>query len=221
MTSTSIYTPFTYCITFILTGQRYYGVRYAKDCHPDQLWSTYFTSSTKIKSLIEKHGKDSFTFQIRKIFITGKDACLWETKFLTKINAAKQPNWFNKHNGSSKFYVTPESIQKGLDTRIEKGTEHNMKNPLTLQKSIDTRTRNGTLHPMQNSTILQKAIDTRIRNGTTLMNTPESIQKSKDTKKERGIINPAKIPFLSMLHNQKTYSKSIISRCFPYLKQYY
>lgn len=67
MTSKTIYQPFTYCITFILTGQRYYGSRYANNkttvAHPDQLWTTYFTSSKVIKSLIKEHGKESFTFQ--------------------------------------------------------------------------------------------------------------------------------------------------------------
>ena len=91
MTSTSIYTPFTYCITFIPTGQRYYGVRYAKGCHPSQLWTTYFTSSKIISNLIEEYSKDSFTFEVRKTFTNGDSALYWETKFLNRIDAANHP----------------------------------------------------------------------------------------------------------------------------------
>ena len=284
MTSITIYTPFTYCITFLPTGQRYYGVRYAKGCHPDQLWTTYFTSSKIITGLIEEHSKDSFSTQIRKTFTTPEQACSWETKFLTRINAAKHPDWINGNNANGNFISTPETVQKGLetrkrngtlnvsspesiqkqkDTRKKNGTEHNMKNPETVQKMIDTKIKNGTTnpntpesiqkrkdtmkkngttnnstpesiqkckntrlkngipHPMKNPENVQKAKDTRKRNGTTNPNTPESIQKAKDTKKERGVINPALIPFLSMIHNKKTYSKSNISKYFSELKQYY
>lgn len=118
MTSTLIYSPFTYCVTFIPTGQKYYGVRYAKNCHPTTLWKSYFTSSTTIHKLINTHGIDAFTCEIRKLFTTAKDAVLYEHKFLTKINAAANPYWFNNSNGGKTFCVTPESSAKsGLKHR--------------------------------------------------------------------------------------------------------
>jgi hypothetical protein len=49
--------PFTYLIKHIPTGRNYYGVRYKKGCHPNDLWLKYFTSSKKIKGLIKKYGK--------------------------------------------------------------------------------------------------------------------------------------------------------------------
>ena len=284
MTSITTYTPFTYCLTFLPTGKRYYGVRYAKDCHPDQLWTTYFTSSEIISDLIEEHGKDAFTFEVRKTFITSEQARSWETKFLTRINAAKHPEWLNGHNGGKNFHSTPESVKKRKDTLEKNGTLHPMKNPETVQKVMrtkkkngtgpdspesiqkgkDTKTRNGTLNPsspesiqkgldtkkkngtlnpsspeslqkrketmerngtencMKNPETVQRAKDTKIRNGTLpAMKNPETVQKVKNTKKDRGIENPSKIPFLSIIHNQKTYAKSHISRLFPDLKQYY
>lgn len=183
MTSTSIYTPFTYCITFIITGQRYYGVRYAKGCHPDQLWSTYFTSSTKIKSLIEKHGKDSFTFRVRKTFNNKQDAQSWESKVLIKLNAANNPNWLNRSNGSSTFYADIETYHKIKSTKKRNDTEAN--NPNIIQKAKNTKIRNGTTNPNTAESI-QKCKDTRIRNGTTNSITLESIQKSKDTRIRNG-----------------------------------
>jgi hypothetical protein len=101
MTSNDIYIPFTYCITFIPAGQRYYGVRYGKGCHPDQLWTTYFTSSKTIKILIEEHGKDSFSTQIRKTFEGSLSARIWESRFLKKINASRNSGWLNKTDNIS------------------------------------------------------------------------------------------------------------------------
>ena len=46
--------PFTYLIKHIPTNRYYYGSRYGKECHPKDLWTTYFTSSKKVKALIRK-----------------------------------------------------------------------------------------------------------------------------------------------------------------------
>ena len=65
--------PFTYLIKHIPTNKYYYGVRFRKNCNPNDLWTKYFTSSKKVKLLIKKYGKKSFIFEIRKIFKT----CSW------------------------------------------------------------------------------------------------------------------------------------------------
>jgi len=97
--------PYTYRITFLETGQHYYGVRYAKNCHPSDLWSTYFTSSAIIESLIQKYGLENFIYEIRKEFPNNpKKARLWESKVLSKIDAANNTNYLNQHNGDNKFY---------------------------------------------------------------------------------------------------------------------
>jgi hypothetical protein len=72
--------PFTYRIKFIPTGEYYYGVRFAKGCDPSELWTKYFTSSATVHSLIEKHGKDSFETEIRKVFESAEKAIQWEGK---------------------------------------------------------------------------------------------------------------------------------------------
>jgi len=48
----------------------------------------------------------------------------------------------------------------------------------------------------------------------------KSWKLSDETKRKQSINNATKIPFLSMLHNKKQYSKSHISRFFPELKPY-
>ena len=221
MTSKTIYTPFTYCITFLPTGQRYYGVRYSikEVAHPDQLWTTYFTSSKIIKDLIKEYGVDSFFTQIRKTFTDGDTANASETKFLTKIDAANSQDWLNDHNGSSKFHTTIESVNKTIETKKRNGTMNTQK-PDSRQKAVETRKRNGTMD-VNTPESRQKAVETRKRNGTMDTNTPESIQKCKDTRLRNGTLHPSTIAFLSIIISKKTYAKNTISRFFPEFKQYY
>ena len=94
--------PYTYRIKFIPTGEYYYGVRFSKNCDPSDLWSTYFTSSKKVKNLIRKYGKDSFTTEIRKVFETSEDAIKWEHR--VNQHTKHWSNYFNEsdalHQGS-------------------------------------------------------------------------------------------------------------------------
>lgn len=101
--------PFTYCITHLKTNKRYYGSRYAKNCHPKDLGVTYFTSSKLMKSMIISEGLQNFKFEIRKTFSTVEDCRAWEHKVLVKLNAAKSDKWFNRHNGGQKFFNTKNS----------------------------------------------------------------------------------------------------------------
>jgi group I intron endonuclease len=98
--------PYTYYLYHKPTGKHYYGVRTAKDCHPDELWKTYFSTSKIVKSLREQHGDDSFEYEVRKLFETSEDALSWETKFLTRIDAASKDEWLNRHNGGKNFCTT-------------------------------------------------------------------------------------------------------------------
>ena len=122
--------PFTYLLKHINTNKYYYGVRFKKGCHPNDLWTKYFTSSKRVKALIRKYGKKSFIFEIRKTFKTIKQARIWEHKvlkrlkviyrndflnltdnksvdpiYLSKINSGKNNPWYNKKH-------TKESIEK-------------------------------------------------------------------------------------------------------------
>ena len=77
--------PFTYLIKHIPSGKVYYGLRYAKKCHPSDLWTTYFTSSTDVEKLIKKDGKDAFLFEVRKTFSDRSKAIEWEKKVLRRM----------------------------------------------------------------------------------------------------------------------------------------
>lgn len=93
--------PFTYRIQCIHTSEYYYGVRYARNCRPSDLWTTYFTSSKKVKNLLKKYGPDGFKIEIRKIFNSAEEAILWEHR--VNRHTKLWPNYLNesdsKHQG--------------------------------------------------------------------------------------------------------------------------
>lgn len=131
--------PFTYRVRFIPTGEYYYGVRYAKNCNPSDLWTKYFTSSKKVKNLIKKYGKDSFEYEIRKIFNTSEDAILWEHRVNSRTKI--WPNYLNesdaKHQGS-KYSSTGGLISK------EKGIGvHNPERPWKNDLVKSSNQKNG------------------------------------------------------------------------------
>lgn len=101
--------PFAYLITSKIDGKRYYGIRFSKDADPAQLWTTYFTSSKEIRAKVTKYGADSFTAEVRKVFETAEQAINWESKFLTRINAAARDDWMNRSNG----YIALGKINTG------------------------------------------------------------------------------------------------------------
>lgn len=95
-------TPYTYLIAWTSTGMKYYGVRYAKDCHPSELFVTYFTSSKNVHDYIKLHGNPD-VIQVRKIFDENMvdSARLWEHKVLKRMNAIKRSDFLNKTDNIS------------------------------------------------------------------------------------------------------------------------
>ena len=98
---------YTYYITFLPTGQIYYGSKCSKGSHPDNFWKTYFTSSKLVKDLIKQFGLNAFTFKIRKIFKDDpKLAQSWERRVLKKIKAGERLDFLNKSNGVAPILVS-------------------------------------------------------------------------------------------------------------------
>jgi hypothetical protein len=93
--------PYTYLIKHIPTGLVYYGVRYAQNCKPDDLWVSYFTSSKKVKALIKQTSKDSFAFEVRRTFSDVDKAREWEHKVLRRLNVVRRKDFLNMTNGKS------------------------------------------------------------------------------------------------------------------------
>lgn len=104
-------TPFTYYLRHKPTGKKYYGVKFAKDCHPDDLWQNYFTSSRAVHSLIEEYGPESFEYEIRRVFKTPEQAIEWEGKVLERLDVCKKSDWLNK-NVRGGIVHTEESLER-------------------------------------------------------------------------------------------------------------
>ena len=105
--------PYTYLVKHIPTGKVYYGLRYAKNCHPSDLWTTYFTSSTDIAKMIEADGPESFLVEIRKTFTDAKKAIEWEKEVLRRMNAIRRNDFINRNiPGSSMFAHSEETKEK-------------------------------------------------------------------------------------------------------------
>ena len=91
------YQPYTYLIGWSVLDRWYYGVRYAKGCHPGDFWVKYFTSSYDVQLLRKQFGNPD-VIQIRQIFETAEDALLWEQKVLHRLDAANTEKWINQTN---------------------------------------------------------------------------------------------------------------------------
>lgn len=93
--------PYTYLVSHRPTGLKYYGVRYATHSQPSDLWVSYFTSSKQVKELISIHGKDSFDYEVRRIFDTAEQAIIWENSVIRRMSLIQRPDWLNEGTGSS------------------------------------------------------------------------------------------------------------------------
>ena len=96
--------PYTYYLYHVPTGKKYYGMQHGRVANPMNLWKTYFSSSKKVKALIDKYGKDSFIAEVRKTFTTAEDCRLWEQTVLVRIKAIEKDDWLNQSLAHGKFY---------------------------------------------------------------------------------------------------------------------
>lgn len=87
-------TCYTYLVGWSSHNLWYYGVRYAHNCQPHDLWVTYFTSSKKVKSARVLHGEPDVV-QVRRRFKNKNDAVRWEGKVLRRSHAVTSPKWLN------------------------------------------------------------------------------------------------------------------------------
>lgn len=105
------YQPYTYLIGWSDRDVWYYGVRFAKNCHPSELWVSYFTSSKYVSLFRDKHGEPDIV-QIRRIFETAEQAVMWETKVLHRTNAIYEQKWLNRNIAGhwNSTYSTPNPL---------------------------------------------------------------------------------------------------------------
>lgn len=79
----------------------YAGIRYSKDSKgPEELLQEngYLTSSKTIKNIIKEDGLENFIIRKIKLFDSAKDVLEYESKFLQRVDAKNNKNFYNKHN---------------------------------------------------------------------------------------------------------------------------
>jgi hypothetical protein len=92
--------PYTYLIGWTKHNKFYYGVRFAKNCNPNELWKKYFTSSKHVANFVSIHGNPDI-IQIRKTFNCPEKARAWEHKVLRRIKAVSKNKFLNKTDNCS------------------------------------------------------------------------------------------------------------------------
>lgn len=138
--------PFTYLIGWSELNKYYYGVRYSKNCQPESLWTTYFTSSNYVNEYREKYGEPDI-IQVRKVFNNEQDACTWEYKFLSKVlNSDKRDMWINKAVGHNEYAIDDEvkekiskSRKKYIENRTPEQAERDYQARLKASASKESR----------------------------------------------------------------------------------
>lgn len=119
---------YTYLIGWKKLNKFYYGVRFSKNCRPEDLWVSYFTSSKYVKSFVKEHGNPDI-IEIRKTFQDVNKARLWEEKVLKKMNVVKSDNWINKTDNRS---IDPMCALKGTLSHL--GKKRSEKTKLLMSK---------------------------------------------------------------------------------------
>lgn len=118
-----MYQSYVYKVTNKITNQFYYGSRTEnvrkKRLPEEDLWKHYFTSSKKVKDLIDEFGIDSFDVEILSKHDSYED-CFWEEQRLIK-ESKNHPNRLNK------AWVDPDTGKKVLTTWDETEEEKKLR----------------------------------------------------------------------------------------------
>lgn len=105
--------PFTYLIGWTRQNLWYYGVRFAENCAPSDLWSSYFTSSELVSKARAEYGEPD-RIEIRKTFSNPKKAKELEDKVLSSIPKEKRIYWLNQVFSSFRGVVFTDEIRRRI-----------------------------------------------------------------------------------------------------------
>ena len=94
---------YTYLIGWTIHNKWYYGVRFAKECKPEDLWVKYFTSSKKVKEFRKIHGEPD-VIEVRRTFKDTGAARMWESRVIRKTNAVFDKKWMNMTDNTDMFF---------------------------------------------------------------------------------------------------------------------
>jgi hypothetical protein len=75
-------------------------VRYADQCNPTDLWTTYFTSSKVVAQLRADLGEPD-VIEVRRIFQDSDVAINWEHKVLRRLKVMESDIWVNQNTNTA------------------------------------------------------------------------------------------------------------------------
>ena len=88
---------YTYQITYLPTQQSYIGVRTGNNVlAADDFWHIYWTSSKKVKALIDEHGKDAFRIDWIREYETKEEAWAEEMILLKENDVVLNDHYLNQ-----------------------------------------------------------------------------------------------------------------------------
>lgn len=184
--------PYTYLIKHKSTSKLYYGLRYAKNCKPSDLWESYFTSSSDVKQLVEQYGADDFEVQIRRVFDCPYKAIEWEKKVLRRMKVIGRDDFINRNiPGSSMFKHSEETKMK---MRKPKSDEFRQKARLRKQSEATRQKISESRKGMKFSEEHKQALSAARRNRKTqprqgINHSEKSRKKIADTLKKKKWMN--------------------------------
>ena len=92
----TIYQSYTYFMKWTIHDKKYYGVRTANECEPENdLWHEYQSSSEDTKEFIKEHGKPDILY-VDKTFDDPEEAWAYEVKILQENDVVNDDSWLNK-----------------------------------------------------------------------------------------------------------------------------
>jgi len=166
-----MYKPYFYIIEHIPSKKYYAGckINYSADPNKFMTENGYKTSSKLVRSLIKTDGLESFTVLKIKIFESPQQALNYETKFLKRVNASKNPKFINLHNGGSDFvnnggYRLKKSTRnkmkksKSKETIEKQNKQKRERSKETYLKMVESRRKNN---PLWNGEEMRKKISSK------------------------------------------------------------
>ena len=144
--------PYFYIIKHLSSQKYYAGCKINSRANSVDLMTEqgYQTSSQTIKELIHKDTLHMFQIVKIKHFETSYEALTYETRFLTKVNAADNIMFYNKHNGGKNF------VNKG-GYKLSESTKQKMKKP----KSKETVEKQNQEKRTRSKEVYKKMVETR------------------------------------------------------------
>lgn len=178
--------PYTYVIKHRPTGKVYYGYRSANRVDPaDDLWKLYFTSSPKVRQLIEETGVDSFDVEIRRVFETKEKASAWETKVLRRCRVLEDDRWINQNIAG---YIVPTEESRKKISEYHKGKPKTDSHIQKMQLAQKGKPKKSTVYQTEE----YRSLMSRIKSGQG--NARYGVEVSEETRLKIGAANKGKIP---------------------------